>query len=64
MTVARTFDWDNHYEETLLVLPRGMRHTGGTATNEANWYSKFGSIVVQENYKTQRNEQSLTGSTR
>ncbi|WED42102.1 linear amide C-N hydrolase [Legionella cardiaca] len=54
VTVARTFDWDNDYNETLLILPRNRLHTGDTTINEAVWHSKFGSIVVQENYMTQR----------
>lgn len=51
MVVGRTFDWDNYYNETILVLPRGMEHRGGSTLNEAKWTAKFGSLVVQENHE-------------
>ncbi|WP_058504308.1 linear amide C-N hydrolase [Legionella nautarum] len=53
MVVGRSFDWDSHYNETILILPRGMQHVGGVKVNEAKWRSKFGSIVVQENHEQQ-----------
>lgn len=52
--VGRTFDWISHYNESLIVFPRGRLHHGHASQGEAVWYSKYGSIVIQENYQGQK----------
>ena len=52
--VGRSFDWETHYQETLKVLPRGKLHRGGAEKDSAQWYSKYGSIVIQENHQGQK----------
>lgn len=48
VVVARTYDWTTHYDESLWVLPQGMRRSGMVGDNPAMWTSAYGSVVVAE----------------
>ena len=44
--VGRNMDWTTKLYSKLLVLPRGIKRTGQTEKNSAEWTSKYGSVCV------------------
>ena len=51
--VGRTMDWPESTQPILTVLPRGLRHDGGSLggedlkdPNPAKWTAKYGSLVT------------------
>jgi penicillin V acylase-like amidase (Ntn superfamily) len=46
VAVSRSMDWDHHFQERLIIYPRGMKVSGCAGQNSAAWTSKYGSAGV------------------
>lgn len=43
---GRNMDWFEPLDESIWVLPRGIKHDGGVKKNSLTWTSKYGSVVI------------------
>ena len=44
--VGRNMDWTTKLYEKLVIMPRGIKRSGKTEKNSAEWTSKYGSVCV------------------
>ncbi len=48
VVTGRSMDWYVRYQDALWKFPRGMKKSGLTPENPAQWVSKYGSVVVTQ----------------
>ena len=46
VVVARSWDFDQPFDQRLVIYPRGIKVQGGAGENSLAWVSKYGSIGV------------------